>query len=70
MDETNVEQLQKTGMKIRDLIKGGSYPKQLQEEILEKYQALSKQYNMKECDVAVRSSSTAEDLPEASFAGQ
>ncbi|RVZ11992.1 hypothetical protein EC518_14930, partial [Helicobacter pylori] len=40
------------------------------DEIFQAYEILSQQYNMKEADVAVRSSATAEDLPDASFAGQ
>ena len=39
-------------------------------EISQKYTELSNQYNCDEVDVAVRSSSNAEDCPDASFAGQ
>src|SRR5580704_5099331 len=39
-------------------------------QIIERYHVLSSQYNQADTDVAVRSSATAEDLPDASFAGQ
>lgn len=56
--------------KIRKDILKSALPKQLEEEIIQSYLLLSKQYNEKDVDVAVRSSATAEDLPSASFAGQ
>ncbi|MEM1271710.1 MAG: PEP/pyruvate-binding domain-containing protein, partial [Bacteroidota bacterium] len=62
--------LQEAGAAIRTAILGGTLPKDLETVIRESYRALSKQYGMKEADVAVRSSATAEDLPGASFAGQ
>lgn len=55
---------------IRSLILGATYPQDLQDEILEAYRTLSAAYNGKEIAVAVRSSASAEDSPEASFAGQ
>lgn len=55
---------------IRDLILKASYPQDLQDEILKAYHLLSDSYNGKEIAVAVRSSASAEDSPEASFAGQ
>ncbi len=62
--------LQQTGKKIRKKILKSKFPKDLEQEIYKYYQELSKKYNEKEVDVAIRSSATAEDLPEASFAGQ
>ncbi len=56
---------QKLGKKIRTLILKGTIPDVLEKEIVAAYEALGK-----EIAVAVRSSATAEDLPEASFAGQ
>ena len=56
--------------KIRNLIHGGNYPQNLKTEILEAYPTLSSKANLPEAYVAVRSSATAEDLPNASFAGQ
>jgi pyruvate,water dikinase len=38
--------------------------------IIKNYELLCKHYKIKNVDVAVRSSATAEDLPDASFAGQ
>ena len=58
------------GTKVRSLILKGTFPKDLQEDILEGYIELCKRYKAKNIDVAVRSSATAEDLPDASFAGQ
>jgi len=62
--------LQKAGHSIRNLIIKGEMPDQIKENILLGYKKLSKKYRSKNVDVAVRSSATAEDLPQASFAGQ
>lgn len=62
--------LEDTGKKIRELILNGSFPEQLSQAIQESYLKLSQEAKSKAIDVAVRSSATAEDLPEASFAGQ
>ncbi|MEJ7611900.1 MAG: PEP/pyruvate-binding domain-containing protein, partial [Ferruginibacter sp.] len=70
MDLDNIESLRRTGLKVRQLIKNGKFPQDLEAEIIEKYLTLSKQYDQDMTDVAVRSSATAEDLPDASFAGQ
>lgn len=55
--------------KIRDLVNRTPLPKELEAEIVEAYRTLAQAENG-EPFVAVRSSATAEDLPEASFAGQ
>ncbi len=55
---------------IRNLILSAELPKELKVEIIEAYKKLSAEYKMSQADVAVRSSATAEDLPNASFAGQ
>lgn len=70
MDGDNIESLSHTGDKIRTLIEKGSFPDNLSKEINQAYQNLSDQYGQFNVDVAVRSSATAEDLPDASFAGQ
>ncbi|MFN3978371.1 MAG: phosphoenolpyruvate synthase [Sulfurihydrogenibium azorense] len=70
LDPNNIEDLSKRGLTIRELIKGGTFPEDLKNEILKAYEDLSKMYNQFRVDVAVRSSATAEDLPNASFAGQ
>ena len=58
------------GKAVRELILGTPMPEDLTQQIVEAYVQLSKQYRRKNVDVAVRSSATAEDLPDASFAGQ
>ena len=67
---SDVQLLQKNAQKIRSLIVSGKMPSELKKEIIGAYNQLSKQYKQEACDVAVRSSATAEDLPNASFAGQ
>ena len=70
LDATNTTSLQKCGLEVRHLILGATLPKELESEIIQAYEKLSKNYNTTHVDVAVRSSGTAEDLPDASFAGQ
>jgi len=69
-DPKSIQSLKETGEKSRQLILKGKFPPDLEKEILENYQKLSRIYNQKNADVAVRSSATAEDLATASFAGQ
>jgi pyruvate,water dikinase len=57
------------GKKIRDLIKNTPIPKELDDDIRRHYREMEFRYG-ENVDVAVRSSATAEDLPDASFAGQ
>lgn len=70
LDISDTRNLQKRGLEVRNLILASHMPKVLEDEILEAYQILSKEYSAEAADVAVRSSGTAEDLPDASFAGQ
>ncbi|MBT0160278.1 phosphoenolpyruvate synthase [Candidatus Bathyarchaeota archaeon A05DMB-2] len=56
--------------KIRALIEKTPVPKEIESAIKLAYQELNKRLNLKDTFVAVRSSATAEDLPDASFAGQ
>jgi len=70
LDTHNVRDLEERGRKIRELIRNCEFPQDLIDEIVKAYKALSRQYNIDNVDVAVRSSATAEDLPTASFAGQ
>ena len=70
LDIKNIKKLQQKGKKIRDLILNAKLPLVIQKEIKEAYILLSKKYGKENIDVAVRSSGTAEDLPDASFAGQ
>jgi pyruvate,water dikinase len=63
--------LASTGQRIRELIRGGTWPAEVAADIHRAYALLSAAAGRVEgADVAVRSSATAEDLPEASFAGQ
>lgn len=66
LDRKNYKNLSEVGMKIRNLIGQGVLSSALTEQISEYYLDLGKG---EELPVAVRSSATAEDLPEASFAG-
>jgi pyruvate,water dikinase len=70
LDISDSENLQTRGAKIRKLFFKSHLPKVLEEELTKAYAILSKEYGVKFTDVAVRSSGTAEDLPDASFAGQ
>jgi pyruvate,water dikinase len=70
IDCTSMESLRRGGLQVRSLIRNGRFSPQLSEEIIGAYFALSKLYGQEMTDVAVRSSATAEDLPDASFAGQ
>jgi len=69
LDTHNVKNLAERGKKVRELIRGTELPSELKHAIIEAYHHLQLQYG-KNVDVAVRSSATAEDLPDASFAGQ
>lgn len=69
LDTRDVEDLRQRGSRIRSFILGASMPRDLEEEITAAYDAL-KGRQLHPIDVAVRSSATAEDLPDASFAGQ
>ncbi|MFZ3054895.1 MAG: phosphoenolpyruvate synthase [Minisyncoccales bacterium] len=69
LDLDKLVNVQKAGKKARSLILGGKFPKDLKEDIYKGYKKLCEEYG-DNCDVAVRSSATAEDLPDASFAGQ
>lgn len=70
LDVNDIVQLRKTGNEIRQIIMDGRFPRTLRNEIEKRYEELSLQYGKEATDVAVRSSATTEDLPEASFAGQ
>ena len=62
--------LNKVGQSIRRLIMDGDFPEEVAQAIRNGYRELCRQYDTDNVAVAVRSSATAEDLPEASFAGQ
>jgi phosphoenolpyruvate synthase (EC 2.7.9.2) len=69
LDIDDVTDLAKRGKKARNLILDAGIPDDLWNEIKSAYDKLCEQYG-EDTDVAVRSSATAEDLPNASFAGQ
>lgn len=66
----DIESLRRGGLQARQLLKNARFPKELSEAIIQRYYELSHNYAQETTDVAVRSSATAEDLPDASFAGQ
>lgn len=70
LDTHNIRNLMERGAKARRIILDVEFPEHLKKDILKAYAKLSEQYKAKNVDVAVRSSATAEDLPDASFAGQ
>ncbi|MCP5348547.1 MAG: phosphoenolpyruvate synthase [Gammaproteobacteria bacterium] len=70
LDSTDVKALARTGEAIRGWILDGEMPAPVAAEIEAAYRLLCQEINTSEADVAVRSSATAEDLPDASFAGQ
>ena len=70
LDTHNMRQLKERGANIRSTILNAAMPLDLKTEIVKAYKKLSSQYKSTSLDVAVRSSATAEDLPDASFAGQ
>lgn len=67
LDVNDVHALTETGKKIRGWIVEQALPSDLEQEIRD---AFAKMSNGEDIAVAVRSSATAEDLPDASFAGQ
>lgn len=70
IDIKDIQSLEEKGLRVRKLMSNAKLPKVFEVEIIDAYKKLSKQYGVKNVDVAVRSSGTAEDLPDASFAGQ
>ncbi|MFH0829252.1 MAG: phosphoenolpyruvate synthase [Candidatus Kerfeldbacteria bacterium] len=69
LNTKNIQNLMDRGSRVREAIMAAELPADLKREIRAAYAKLEKEYH-KNCDVAVRSSATAEDLPDASFAGQ
>jgi pyruvate,water dikinase len=69
-DVSNPQQFEKASKKIRHLIESTSMPEEIQKATKSTYEKLGKKTRASQAFVAVRSSATAEDLPDASFAGQ
>jgi len=68
LDVNDIKNLREKGKKIREIISNVEFPEELEEAVLEAYHKMMEED--KDLTVAVRSSATAEDLPDASFAGQ
>ncbi len=69
LDTSDTRRLQETGLRIRRLLQQAELPPPLEQELTDAWQQLRDEKGPK-LTVAVRSSATAEDLPDASFAGQ
>lgn len=69
LDVSDIRALNETGRQIRQWVTDATFPNDLEKKIRQAYQQLVERYGDK-ATFAVRSSATAEDLPEASFAGQ
>jgi len=66
----NIEELENNAQKIKDLVKKSPVPQDIAQAIMRAYLKMGKLGGLSSPYVAVRSSATAEDLPDASFAGQ
>jgi pyruvate,water dikinase len=69
LDADDVDDLARRAAQARDIVYAATLPEDLSEQILDAFHQLQQQYDG-DISVAVRSSATAEDLPNASFAGQ
>ncbi|ADC47747.1 phosphoenolpyruvate synthase PpsA [Methanobrevibacter ruminantium M1] len=69
-DINNTKELQEAAEEIKRIVIETPIPEDISTYIIEAYNQLSQKVGVDEADVAIRSSATAEDLPEASFAGQ
>lgn len=69
LDTRDMDNLRQRGAQIRHAILAGELPRNLEQEIIAAYDTFRGD-SLHPADVAVRSSATAEDLPDASFAGQ
>ncbi len=72
LDTHNIKHLEEKGAQVRELILSAPFPADLEMEIKVAFGQLGEKLKLSpaDLDVAVRSSATAEDLPDASFAGQ
>ena len=68
--EKGRKSLAAVGKALRALFLKAKFPEQVETQLRDAYRNLCERYDKRALDVAVRSSATAEDLPEASFAGQ
>ena len=70
LNVNDLKNLYDRGRRVRETILKAEFPPDLAEEIVSAYRTLCRQYGVRQVDTAVRSSATAEDLADASFAGQ
>ncbi|HVF29682.1 MAG TPA: phosphoenolpyruvate synthase [Pyrinomonadaceae bacterium] len=70
LDVNDLDELARVGSEARTMMLETPFPKEIETEILGSYKRLGDRIGKKSFEVAVRSSATAEDLPDASFAGQ
>ena len=71
LNTNDIKALEVAGQTVRELITSAPFPEELEKAILGAYKELANKLSLdNDVDVAVRSSATAEDLPDASFAGQ
>ena len=70
LDTDDVRRLAEVGREIREAVVGQPFPEDLEAEVRAAYEKLAAESGGDEASFAVRSSATAEDLPDASFAGQ
>lgn len=70
LDVNNLEELARVGSEARSMMRATPLPKEVEAGIFDSYRRLGERIGKKAFEVAVRSSATAEDLPDASFAGQ
>jgi pyruvate,water dikinase len=70
LDTNDLDELARVGNAARTMMLETPFPEDVQAAILEAHEELGKRIGKKTFEVAVRSSATAEDLPDASFAGQ
>lgn len=73
LDTSDMQNLMRKGREVRDIIHHAEFPPDLVQAIYKAYDKLAEGFGQKgldDLDVAIRSSATAEDLPDASFAGQ
>ena len=70
LDVNDLDELARVGSEARAMMLETPFPKEVETAILDSYKNLGDRIGKKSFEVAVRSSATAEDLPDASFAGQ
>lgn len=70
IDTSNIKQLEIESVELKKLFVEGKFTEEQEQLILSNYDELANLYRKSELEVAVRSSAIAEDLPNASFAGQ